>query len=340
MRNGTRGLPFLISINLLIVILLVTGAYIVFRLSSPLEPEPVINPTMPAEPSTRPMPRNRGSAAVVETARMVVPRRLAPTTVASERPLVSVPTPALAAPTVGRGIVGVPIRTAHAPMRPVDLRVVKNINLEDSEAEVYGIVVGGERAMEPLPRGEPGGRIMGRSKDIRAVFRLVRIEHDLSDWWADQSSLVALTQWLTNQTRIRTDMGVQGGAIRLTDAKLFKAPLVFLTGHDPAMVRKRGLGRGPIKKEFTEQEISAMRRYLVEDGGFIYLDDCGVDAPAESFTRLMLAQLRRAVPEYNVDRIPMIMRYTITTTTWVARLWDSTFSGGEHILPDAISWKA
>jgi hypothetical protein len=33
----------------------------------------------------------------------------------------------------------------------------------------------GDIAVPPLPQGEPGGRVIGRGKDIKGVFRLVRL---------------------------------------------------------------------------------------------------------------------------------------------------------------------
>jgi hypothetical protein len=163
----------------------------------------------------------------------------------------------------------------------------------------------GKVVVAPLPRGEPGGRVIGRGKDIQGVFRLVRVHHDLADWWADQSSLHGLTDWLNSQTKIKTDMNVEGGAVRLTDPKLSKAPMVFFTGHDPSHVRSQNLARGsPLKNKLSELEKDGMRKYLIEDGGFIFFDDCGVNAPAQPFLRLTLAQLRYAMPEYTVDRIP------------------------------------
>jgi hypothetical protein len=184
--------------------------------------------------------------------------------------------------------------------------VTKNIMVADPGlADVAKAVTIGKVAVAPLPKGEPGGRVIGRGKDIQGVFRLVRIHHDLADWWADQSSLVAVTEWLNTQTKIKTDMNVEGGSIRMTDPKLSKAPLVFFTGHDPSHVRSRNLARGaPLKSRLSEQEKDGMRKYLIEDGGFIYFDDCGVNAPAQAFLRLTLAQLRYAMPEYSVDRIP------------------------------------
>ena len=229
-----------------------------------------------------------------------------PTTTSPEGISVSAPVSTPTAPSVGRGIVGTQIRVARAPMKPKGLSMIKNIAVADTGlADVAQAVTLGRVVVAPLPKGEPGGRVVGRGKDIQGVFRLVRVQHDLADWWADQSALVALTEWLTAQTKIKTDMNVEGGAVRLTDSKLSKAPMVFFTGHDPAIVRGHGLTRGAIiRQKLSEQEKNGLRKYLVEDGGFVYFDDCGVNAPAEAFVRLVMAQLRYALPEYTVDRIP------------------------------------
>ena len=210
------------------------------------------------------------------------------------------------APTVGRGIVGTQVRVAKGAIKPTGLSMIKNITVADTGlANVAQAVTLGKVAVAPLPKGEPGGRVIGRGKDIEGVFRLVRVQHALADWWADQSSLVALTEWLNTQTKIKTDMNVEGGSIRLIDPKLGKSPLVFFTGHDPSNVRSRNLQRGePLKNKLAENEKDGMRKYLIESGGFIYFDDCGVNAPAQAFLRLTLAQLKYALPEYSVDRVP------------------------------------
>jgi hypothetical protein len=210
------------------------------------------------------------------------------------------------APIVGRGIVGTQVRVAKGAIKPTGLSMIKNITVADTGlANVAQAVTLGKVAVAPLPRGEPGGRVIGRGKDIEGVFRLVRVQHALADWWADQSSLTALTDWLNSQTKIKTDMNVEGGSIRLTDPKLGKSPLVFFTGHDASEVRSRNMQRGePLKNRLSETEKDGMRKYLLESGGFIYFDDCGVNAPAQAFLRLTLAQLKYALPEYSVDRIP------------------------------------
>ena len=269
---------------------------------------PVIAPTTVIEFSTTPVRHDvqiRPNVPQVKVMPDVVTYADIPTTSSPEGITVSAPVSAPTAPTVGRGIVGAQVRVARAPVKPKGLTMIKNISVADTGlADVAQAVTLGKVVVAPLPKGEPGGRVIGRGKDIQGVLRLVRVQHDLADWWADQSSLVALTEWLNTQTKIRTDMNVEGGAVRLTDPKMSKAPLVFFTGHDPHHVRSQNLARGaPLKNRLTEQERDGMRKYLVEDGGFIYFDDCGVNYASEAFLRLTLAQLRYAMPEYTVDRI-------------------------------------
>ena len=103
-------------------------------------------------------------------------------------------------------------------------------------------------------------------------------------------------------------MNVEGGSLKLTDANLYKTPIVFMTGHDPAFVRSRNLlgrqyGGGKMDSRFTETEAAGLRKYLVEKGGFLVFDDCGVNAPAQAMTRLFISQMRYVMPEYQIERI-------------------------------------
>ena len=219
--------------------------------------------------------------------------------------------PVVIAPSIGiknvsRGIAGQLKATIE---RPPGLVMVENVGAApDALADVVKNLTLSKYTVPPLPKGEPGGRVIGKGRDIQGVFRFTRIRHTLSDWWADASALNALTQWLNERTKIKTDMNVEGGALKLTDASLFKTPLVFLTGHDPAVVRSRDLhrknyGAGRIDGRFSENEAAGLRRYLVEKGGFLVFDDCGVEAPAQAMTRLFLAQMRYIMPEYHIERI-------------------------------------
>ena len=205
-----------------------------------------------------------------------------------------------------RGIAG---QLKIAFERPPGLAMVENVGAaRDALDDVVENIILSKHKILPLPKGEPGGRVIGKGKDIRGVFRFARIRHNLSDWWADASSLNALTKWLNERTKIKTDMNVEGGGLKLTDTNLFKTPLAFLTGHDPSLALSRELlgrqyGGGKRDSRLTETEAAGMRRYLVEKGGFLVFDDCGVNAPAQAMVRLFLAQMRYVMPEYHVERI-------------------------------------
>ncbi len=228
----------------------------------------------------------------------------APDALAFSAPIVRAPSARTR--TVFRGIAGhlkVPLE------RPPGLSMVENVGAaRDALGDVVENITLSRYVVPPLPKGEPGGRVIGKGKDIRGILRFARVRHDLSDWWADASALNALTQWLNERTEIKTDMNVEGGAVKLNDANLFKTPLAFMTGHDPALVRSRKMfgwkyGTGRIDGRLSESEAAGLRRYLVERGGFLVFDDCGVNAPAQAMVRLFLSQMRYVMPEYHVERI-------------------------------------
>ena len=194
--------------------------------------------------------------------------------------------------------------------RPAGLSMVEHVGAaRDALTEVVEEVTLGNEDVPPLPPGEPGGRIIGRGKDISGILRFTRVRHSLSDWWTNPSALNSLAKWLNERTKIKTDLNVAGGTPKLTDANLMKAPLIFMTGHDPTMVRRKNLmgsqyGGGKLDSKLSETEIIALRKYLVDKGGFLIFDDCGVNAPAQAMTRIFLAQMRRAMPEHHIERIP------------------------------------
>ena len=117
--------------------------------------------------------------------------------------------PAASAPTAGptniaRGIAGSPVQVKVTLQRTPGLAMVENVGVaRDALGEVADSITLGNVEVPPLPRGEPGGRVIGKGRDIRGVLRFTRIRHTLSDWWADSSSLNALTKWLNEKTKIK-----------------------------------------------------------------------------------------------------------------------------------------
>ena len=288
----------------------VTAAFVekfVFQPRTVLEiPKQTIKVKPPVDPNVpRVVTPNEVVPTVLTQANLTVSD--APGALGFSAPVVTVPSVRLTH--TYRGVAGTAVQVKIAFERPPGLAMVENVGAarEALSDVVENIVLGNDEVL-PLPKGDPGGRVIGRGKDIRGVLRFTRIRHSLSDWWADASSLNALTQWLNERTQIRTDMNVEGGAVKLNDANLFKTPLAFMTGHDPSLARSRRLfgwryGTGKMDGSLTETEAAGLRRYLVEKGGFLVFDDCGVTAPTQTMVRLFLAQMRYVMPEYHVERI-------------------------------------
>ncbi|MYG00123.1 DUF4159 domain-containing protein [Candidatus Poribacteria bacterium] len=230
-----------------------------------------------------------------------------PNNIASRSAVVKVPSGSAAR--LARGMADDQVQVKIAIERSPGLSMIDYVGAtRDALESVVHKTPLGFNDIPQLPKRVPGGVIIGRGRDIRGALRFARVRHSLSDWWIDSSSLNALTKWINEKTKIRVDMNVEGGSLKLTDANLYKTPIVFMTGHDPAFVRSRNLlgrqyGGGKMDSRFTETEAAGLRKYLVEKGGFLVFDDCGVNAPAQAMTRLFISQMRYVMPEYQIERI-------------------------------------
>ena len=153
-----------------------------------------------------------------------------------------------------------------------------------------------------VPEGQLGGILEGKGKELRGYIRLIRLKHSLSDWWQDPTAIPSLTKWLAENTPIRADMTFEGGALRLTDAKIMDAPLIIMTGHDKDITVGRGLAKdGPLTTGFTSAERAALRKYILERGGMLFFDDCGFNG---LFAHIVADELNQIFPEYPLEIIP------------------------------------
>ena len=173
----------------------------------------------------------------------------------------------------------------------------------------YAVTIGTPDVM-PLIKGEPGGRVVGRGRDIRGALRFVRLKHSLADWWMNGSALRGLTKWLNSNTRIKADMHTAGGAIDIADPGWLNSPIVWMTGHDPAVTQSRGGLLGPTsgstaRKRFSPAERQNIRRYLTQSRGMFVFDDCGLGfGGRNALWETVDAELRQVVPEYPILPIP------------------------------------
>jgi len=211
-------------------------------------------------------------------------------------------------------------------------KITDSTSVSDSLKDISGNVSLGDMPMPPLPKGEPGGRVIGRGKDIKGVVRFTRLKHRLSDWWADPTSIMGLVKWINARTQIRADLNVEGGAIELTNPNLMKAPLVIMTGHAPSVVRQRmgqfsAVQATSAEKRLMQPERVALRKYLVEKGGLLFYDDCGLNSRHWPLMQTLLNELRDVMPEYSAAPIPNDHElyscfYELGGAPWgVASLW-------------------
>jgi len=192
------------------------------------------------------------------------------------------------------------VRVAPGGQQLSMTRASAALDVSEGLAEVAkGVTLGRSRVL-PLPKGEPGGIVVGRGKDIEGYIRFARIKHYLADWWADPTSMPAVMYWMNLETKVHADMNIEGGAVTLDDPKLTKCPLAVMTGHDRVILIGRNL-KGNYRHNLTDPERAGLRRYLIEAGGFLFFDECGHDL---MLARTVKSELRNALPEHSVEWIP------------------------------------
>ena len=140
-----------------------------------------------------------------------------------------------------------------------------------------------------------GGDEFGSSIDeedgiVRGHISLIRLKHDMSDWWQDPTAITSLTKWLREHVKtISTDMDYEGGALPLTNKKIMEAPLIIMTGHDQTMSvsYQRLAERNSQVSGFSNAERAALRKYIIGHNGMLFFDYCGNGGNEKSFATLV-----------------------------------------------------
>ena len=173
---------------------------------------------------------------------------------------------------------------------------------------------------------------------VRGHIRLIRLKHDMSDWWQDPTAIPSLIKWLREHARsITADMKYAGGALPLTDARIMDAPLVIMTGHDQAMSvsYQRLTDRNSQASGFTDAERAALRKYILDYNGMLFFDYCGDGGNEKSFANLVETELRTIFPEYPMKTLDD-MRHEIfqcyfklkKTPVGGSAFWGTGYKGG------------
>ena len=149
---------------------------------------------------------------------------------------------------------------------------------------------------------EIGAAIQGNYRDIAGYVYLSDILYSDGNFWA-QGAPAYLEQWMNERTKVNVRFMPQETLTKLVylsppvDASLddvdtegvFKQPILLLSGGDR-----------PIHLTPAEQE--NLRKYLVEAGGLLFIDD---NAPvAGEFYRSVRKMLETVLPNHPIEQIP------------------------------------
>lgn len=113
-------------------------------------------------------------------------------------------------------------------------------------------------------------------------FTIARLKYGGGgDWYVGQTQIPNLLKGLNERTNVNS--ATKQEIIQLTDKKLYSYPFIYMTGHGNVV--------------FTDEEVKALRLYLMR-GGFLWAnDDYGMD---KSFRR----EMKRIFPDKDLVEIP------------------------------------
>ena len=184
---------------------------------------------------------------------------------------------------------------------------------------------------------EFGSHIEEEDGIVRGHISLIRLKHDMSDWWQDPTAIPSLIKWLrTHRPTITADMDYEGGALPLTDSRIMDAPLVIMTGHDQAMSvsYQRLAERNSQASGFSDAERAALRKYIIDYNGMLFFDYCGNGGNEKSFARLVENELRLVFPDHPLTTLntqhEIFKCYFRLTQTPVGGswFWGTNYKGG------------
>ena len=196
------------------------------------------------------------------------------------------------------------------------------VDREDSRsgAEPNDITPSSSTGQDPFSEGVPNTVSNGRDGTgdefvihideedgiVRGHISLIRLKHDLSDWWQDPTAIPSLIKWLReHRPTITADMKFAGGALSLTDKRIMDAPLVIMTGHDQAMSvsYQRLAEHNSQASGFSDAERAALRKYIIDYNGMLFFDYCGNGGNEKSFATLVETELRTIFRGYRLTTL-------------------------------------
>jgi hypothetical protein len=117
-------------------------------------------------------------------------------------------------------------------------------------------------------------------------FFFTRLQYESGDWDVDQRMPSNLLNSLIEYTTLKVD--TQENIVSLSSDEIFRCPFCYLSGHKLV--------------EFTAQERANFQRY-VQNGGFVFVDDCNHDIDG-LFAKSFESQMERIFGPASLKKIP------------------------------------
>ena len=154
---------------------------------------------------------------------------------------------------------------------------------------------------EPVPRlerkmaeDEPGAIVWGYKIQIQGEVHIAEPVYHGGSLWAEvhapppekaRNQPIAMEQWINQRSRLKVK--ILDKKIPLSSNDLFKQPILMFTGNK--------------KVELSQDEITNLKKYLVEKGGFLFIDK--TTDGADEFMSSMRDLLKQALPEHPLEPV-------------------------------------
>ncbi len=165
---------------------------------------------------------------------------------------------------------------------------------------IYAMTRGQKTVVEP-EAVDLGAAIQGNDRDIAGHIYLSDVLYSDGNFWS-QGSPAYLEQWMNKRTKVNVRFMPQE---TLTKSVYLAPPVdVSLEGVDTEGVFKQPIlllsgGARPIHLTSAEQQ--NLRKYLVEQGGFLFIDDI---LSSIQFYESIHQMLEAVLPSYSIESIP------------------------------------
>ncbi len=118
------------------------------------------------------------------------------------------------------------------------------------------------------------------------AFFFTRLQYESGDWDVDQRMPSNVLNSLVEYTTLQVE--TQENIIPLSSEKIFECPFCYLSGHKLV--------------QFNREEYDNFKRY-VENGGFVFVDDCNHDIDG-LFAKSFESQMERMFGQNKLKKIP------------------------------------